>query len=652
MHASLRLFVFPLILFPICAGVFTGIARGETAPLTPLEPGRVDYFASVLPEAPGGIGRPADDREAWARVASFAPIQKLKADAEAVQTEAVAPLPDDLFLEVSRTGSRIGYERAFRRRTELLSLFTLAECIENQGRYLPAIETYLAAILTEKTWVAPAHDTRLINFNQKVIEVDLGSSARAWTIATVDYWLGDRLKPETRALIRSEIRRRVFDPYLQVVRSAKIPPGTGGWWWLTGTNNWNAVCNAGVVGAGLALLPSREERATLVAGAEHSMKYFLSGYTSDGYCSEGLGYWDYGFGSYLMMAETVSQATGGAVDFLQDPKVRVVATYPEKLEILSGVYPAYADSGPTDRPTPWMLDLLNRRLKLGHSDWVQTQPADMPFRHGMGARLFGVGILAFLPRETTEGGAISAYRLRDSFPEAQVFALRPRADASVAMGVSFKGGNNAEHHNHNDLGSYVVVVGKSAPLLDAGMESYTRRTFSPQRYESKMLSSYGHAVPMVDGKLQSAGEQFAAKVLSTEFTPDQDTVVLDLRAGYEVPTLKTLTRTFVYSRVGTGSFQVRDTFAYDKPESFGTALITYGPVRQMSPDTLVIGEGSGAVRVIVDTHGAEFTFNEEVIQEQTPNNRHPTRIGINLKEPTSSGVVEMTITPVITDKNL
>jgi hypothetical protein len=635
-----------------CAGVFMAIARGETAPLTPLEPGRVDYFASVLPEAPGGIGRRADDREEWARVASFASIQKLKSDAEAVRTEPVADLPDDLFLEVSRTGSRIGYERAARRRTELLSLFTLAECIDNRGDYLPAIESYLAAILSERTWVAPAHDTRLINFNQKVIEVDLASSARAWTIATVDYWLGDRLKPETRERIRSEIRRRVFDPYMQVVRSGKIPPGTGGWWWLTGTNNWNAVCNAGVVGAGLALLPSREERATLVAGAEHAMPYFLSGYTADGYCSEGLGYWDYGFGSYLMMAETLRQATGGVVDFLKDPKVRVVATYPEKLEILPGVYPAYADSGPGNQPTPWMLDLLNRRLKLGHADWVQNEPVDMPFRHGMGARLFGVGILAFLLREATEAGAVSTYRLRDSFPEAQVFALRPRPDAPVAMGVSFKGGNNAEHHNHNDLGSYVVAVGKDTPLLDAGMESYTRRTFGPQRYESKMLSSYGHAVPVVAGKLQSAGEQFASKVLGTEFTPDQDTVVLDLKACYEVPTLKTLTRTFVYSRVGTGVFRVRDTFAYAEPAAFGTALITYGPVRQMSPDTLVIGEGSGAVRVIVDTHGAEFTFNEEVIQEQTPNNRHPTRIGIDLKEPAAAGVVEMTITPVVTNKNL
>ena len=646
MNFSFSLAVCTCALLVLGVPDFVGTARAEAAPLSPLPPDRVDYFTSVLPETPGGIGRPIDDRKAWARVASFAAIQQLKSDAQAAKAETVPALPDSLFLECSRTGGRLGYERPFRRRTELLSLFTIAECVDDEGRYLPEIETYLEAILNEKTWVAPPHDLQLINFNGQAIEVDLAASARAWTLATVDCWLGDRLKPKTRERIRAEIRRRVLDPYLQVVRSAVIPPGTGGWWWLTGTNNWNAVCHAGVVGAGLALLPSREERATLVAGAEHYLTYFKSGFTADGYCSEGLGYWEYGFGSYLLMAETVRQATGGAVDFLQDPKVREVATYPEKLEILPGVYPTYADGIPGSLPAGWMLDLLNRRLSLGHADWVQNEPTSrMPFRHGLGARLFGVGIMAFMPRETPPVGQAPVYRLRDQFSEAQVFALRPRPDAPVAMGVSFKGGNNAEHHNHNDLGSYVVAVGKETPLLDAGAEVYTKRTFSPQRYESKMLSSYGHAVPVVAGKLQSPGLQFAAKVVSTLFTPDRDTVVLDLAGGYEVPALKNLTRTFDYSRIGNGSLRVSDTFVYREPATFGTALITFGPCRKTGPSEWTVGEGVGAVCVTVHTQGAKFSVNVEPITEDTPDGRHPNRIGIDLIKPSMSGMIEVIITP-------
>ena len=49
------------------------------------------------------------------------------------------------------------------------------------------------------------------------------------------------------------------------------------------------------------------------------------------------------------------------------------------------------------------------------------------------------------------------------------------------MGVAIKGGNNNEHHNHNDVGSFVVAIGSAAPLLDPGAEIYTARTFSPSR---------------------------------------------------------------------------------------------------------------------------------------------------------------------------
>ena len=36
------------------------------------------------------------------------------------------------------------------------------------------------------------------------------------------------------------------------------------------------------------------------------------------------------------------------------------------------------------------------------------------------------------------------------------------------LGVALKGGHNAEHHNHNDVGSYVVALAGTTPLLDPG----------------------------------------------------------------------------------------------------------------------------------------------------------------------------------------
>ena len=111
--------------------------------------------------------------------------------------------------------------------------------------------------------------------------------------------------------------------------------------------------------------------------------------------------------------------------------------------------------------------------------------------------------------------------LRSWFEDAGVLIARPAQDSDAVLGVALKGGHNAEHHNHNDVGSYVVVVKDRAVLLDPGSEVYTARTFSAQRYESKLLNSFGHPVPVVAGQLQQTGREAHAEVLATEFTDEQ-----------------------------------------------------------------------------------------------------------------------------------
>jgi len=65
------------------------------------------------------------------------------------------------------------------------------------------------------------------------------SSAFAWAMACAAQLLGDRLLPETRALIRDNVRRRVVQPYLDMIEGRR-PLN----WWVTATSNWNAVCLA------------------------------------------------------------------------------------------------------------------------------------------------------------------------------------------------------------------------------------------------------------------------------------------------------------------------------------------------------------------------------------------------------------------------
>ena len=106
-------------------------------------------------------------------------------------------------------------------------------------------------------------------------------------ILYIDWWLQDKLKPETRKRLREEVQKRMIGPYQDVIRKGIV---TGGHWWSIGGNNWNAVCTSNMVGTALILLEDKRERAEILAAMEKSNPIFLSGFTPDGNCSEGIGY--------------------------------------------------------------------------------------------------------------------------------------------------------------------------------------------------------------------------------------------------------------------------------------------------------------------------------------------------------------------------
>ena len=120
---------------------------------------------------------------------------------------------------------------------------------------------------------------------------------------------------------------------------------------------------------------------------------------------------------------------------------------------------------------------------------------------------------------------------------------------------------------------------------------------------------------------------------------------MDIRSAYEVPELQTLQRTFVYRRAGEGSLTVTDDFAFTTPQTFGSALITYGQWKKLPDGELLFFDKQEAVKVAINTGGVPFEVTSEVITEETHNKAQPTRIGINLTGPKASGKVVLTITP-------
>ena len=569
-----------------------------------VSPARIDEIAAWLPERPAADGARITDRAAWDRLAATPHGAREVKAAAALLSRPVPDAPDAEYLEFSQNGNRSRYQTSLFRRMGGFRRLVVAECLEDRGRFIPKIADYVDAFAAQRSWTLPAHDGTLTCFNGAP-HVDLVSGELSLTLAFCSDWLGDRLPAATRAKIRAEVERRTFRPHLDHARGVRKIPGH---WWLHAGNNWNSVCNACVVRAALALVEDRRLRAEFVAIAEASVPFALKGYTDDGYCSEGMGYWNYGWGHHLQMGLSVRAATGGRVDLFADPKCKTVMRYAYGFQILNGQSPHFADGGGN-------ADAAN--LALGRQIWpdlVNTAALKSPPFSGHPAVF---SLRAFGQEPAPVAPTLDILPPRSWFPDAQVLLARARhPEQTLTFGVGFKGGHNAELHNHNDIGSYSVMLDGVEMTGDPGGEVYTRRTFSKDRYVSKVLNSYGHPVPVVGGQLQRTGRAAAAKVLRASFTDAKDEVAIEYAAAYAVPALKSLVRTLAFDRVR-NVLTVSDRIVCTAPTAFEVPVITYRTWRKNAAATAFTFDKSATTQRKLEMEvaaSAPVRFREERIE--------------------------------------
>ena len=599
------------------------------APKT-LDSARLEEIAATLPEKPCADGAPASDRAKWAPLAATKEGRTAVKNAAKICGAPVPDTPDDLYLEFSKNGNRTNYQRCFFRRKANFAWLYVGECLERKGRFIPKIVEYMDAFCAMKSWTLPAHDAKLTCFNGTP-HIDLVSAELSRELAFCLSWLGDAIPAATRKKVYSEIDRRTFQPHLAHARGERKLREH---WWFHGGNNWNSVCNSCVVRAALAIVPDRRLRAEFVLHAEGSVPYALAGYTDDGYCSEGMGYWNYGYGHHLTMGLSLRAATGGKVDLFSDPKTKTVMKYAYGFQLQDGKSPHFADGG--GNPSPVLL-------ALGRQVWP-----DLVSTAALASPVFGFDTAQFSLRAFGQEPAPCAPTMdvlpaRTWFPDAQVLiSRRPDPRGKLDWSIAIKGGHNAELHNHNDVGSYAIMMDGVEMCGDPGGEVYTRRTFSKDRYVSKVLNSYGHPVPVVGGQLQKGGRTASAKVLRTSFTDEKDEIALDCTSAYAVPALKSLVRTMTFDRRNV-RITITDKVSFSTPTAFEVPVVTYREwtanddftefLFRKSPET------HRRMKMTVKA-SAPVTFTKELIDN--PGKPSPQRLAFKFKEP----VTEATFTTV------
>ncbi len=563
-----------------------------------------------------GDQRPFSDRTWWAEQAKRPEAVKLIAAAEKLLASPLPVPTDDLYLEFSRNGNRSRYQNVRINLEKNVTVVAAAWCLTGDPRYRDRLEAALRVFLAAKSWVLPAHDRGNRIWKGETISIDLVSALLSWRLAVVSRTVEGTLDPALIQDLNRQIRARVLTPFLEMLEGKRKADS-----WLTARTNWNAVCLAGVTGAALALESDFDVRARIVAGAVRLIAYSLQGFGADGYCFEGVGYWNYGYGHNLRFALLVYRATDGAVNLMEHPAMRAAGRYGEAIQMSGGVVPAFADCGLNTRVSEvlcsWRDFLTGSTAGDGEPFWMDGQ---LPM----------VALTPVVRSVRAEGGEGKDGDPAFSwFPSGGVAVLRPAAGERFAAAI--KGGSNHEPHNHNDVGSYVVMIDNVPMLFDPGSEVYTRRTFSKDRYQSGLLNSFGHPVPVVDGKLQRDGRGTDCRTSEAE---EEDGVFrwrTELQPAYGDPCIRSLERLFTLER-RPERIVVCDRGKFSRALSFETALIAPVEFQKIASDTVEV-RNSGKVLHIKITASGPFELIPTEIKEDSPTRQRVFRLGIRLLKP-------------------
>jgi hypothetical protein len=600
-----------------------------------LTPSRIQEIQSMLSPQPSGFGVSCSDRTAWS--AKAPDLKDAVAQAEQDIAASLAPFDPDAYLQFTKTGDRQPMERNLHSREGQLAPLVLAECAEYQGRFLPRIAEVLDSLAAMPSWTLSAHDPQLLNFHGTRYYVDLNAADMSDSMAEALYLLGDKIPTATRKHVTAEMEKHVFGPMRDSYLSGNVSADNhNGHWWLVADMNWNAVCLKGVTGAALAMLPDVHERALFVAGAEHFIQHYENGFVEDGYDTEGLGYWNYGFSHFIELRENLFRVTGGKIDLLAGEKMQRVALFGLQFPMLPNNSAAYGDAGVMPRANAHLV------ATIGHIFELPSQPAQTPAsgeRDTLTAAMLDLFPIAGDQLASPAAQALSQPSLRTYYGDTGILVSRGAPGQDFA--VTIKAGGNTTH-SHNDIGSFVIGMGTVQPVGEpGGPKFYTGATFGAHRLDSKLLNSFGHPVPEIGGALQLDATKVKVSVTAHDFSDAEDRFTIDMTNAYDVPALKRVTRTLVHSRADAGSVEIADDFDLAQPTEIIESLPTHGTWKQIDAHTLVFSLGGEDVRAVVDAP-VPVTFTETKVDEYA----NPfTRVEVHVPL-AASGKITIRFTPV------
>ncbi len=437
------------------------------------------------------------------------------------------------FMRYSKDGDRMIYERPFHERRKALVTLAIAEAYEGEGRFVNKALDYLFCILEESTWVVPAHQrcnpTTTDGVLPPLLEegseygIDLFAATTASVIATAYLCLGkqfDGISPDINKRIGIELKRRIFRPFAE---RDYLWTGEAG----SRPSNWNPWITSNVLYANAVLNGELQLRRAV---CERAMRY-LDNYTSyipnDGGCDEGPSYWSSAGASCFDCAEILYDMSGGKINIFAEPLLKQMCEYEAKFHIDDKRFINFADCPPGVLLNPSQIARMGERLTSPvMSSFAYTvaknNPVALEASHGY--RVFR-GFFDESVACDSSCGFTDVW-----FPDLKVMVARENPETNRGIFVAVKGGNNGEHHNHNDMGNIMVCYDGKPVVIDNGAGEYTKITFSSQRYTLWYMQSGYHNTVTVNGITQHDGEQY--RTTDEIYNKDERSVSMQLKCAY------------------------------------------------------------------------------------------------------------------------
>lgn len=546
------------------------------------------------------------DRVGWDKLFGAAKSEYIKRGEKQLNYEWKVVKAMD-YIEFERSGSRQVMETPFGDNNLAMTDLLMAELAEGKGRFIPQLINGVFHTCEMTSWALSAHlitqkiHRSLPDHREQLIDLTSGdlSSMLSWTYYLLHNEF-DKVNPSIAVRLRYELEKRTIEPYMNDANY---------YWWqafratpTTMVNNWNPWCNSNVLQCLMLLENDPEKLAAGVYRTMQSVDRFLNYVHSDGACEEGPSYWGHAGGKLFDYLDLLSTITAGKVSLLGHPMVKNIGEYISRSYIGDGWVVNFADAsakGGGDAPLIYRFGKAVGSNEMIHFAALMNDrklPRNRDFYRTMQTLLIREELEATTPDHITP--------LQIWYPETEFCYMKNKS----GMFFAAKGGYNDESHNHNDAGSFSVWINNSPILIDAGVGTYTRQTFSSERYSIWTMQSNYHNLPMINGVAQQNGRNY--KATQVKFDSKKKKFSADIATAYpESAKVKNWTRSYVLKG---DKLQINDTFELGEAvEKNIIHFMTWGDVDSSVPGKVIISVNGQ--RALLTYNPAQFdTALEEI----------------------------------------